>query len=304
METNNLETHVTLPTPILIVGGHGMLGQDVARVLAEYNPIVWDRAELDITDEAAVLEKFRELKPAIVINTAAFNAVDDAEKPEVFAVAMKVNADGPGNLARACKEIDALFVHYSTDYVFDGTKKDGYTEIDTPNPQSNYARSKRAGEEQVLAAGGKVFVARTCKLFGKPGVSDMSKKSFVDMMLELAQTRESLDVVDEEFASPTYTPDLADQTKVLLEKALQGEIEPGIFHITNTGACTWFEFAQEIFRIQKEKTGKEMTLNPVPASTFPRPATRPKFSMLLNTKLPATRSWQDALAAYLETKSE
>ena len=291
-----------LPTPILIVGGHGMLGQDIARELAKYEPIVWDRDELDITDAAVVVEKLQEMKPAIVINTAAFNAVDAAEEEGPFAIAMKVNADGPGNLARACKEIDAVFVHYSTDYVFEGVKKEGYSEDDVPNPQSNYARSKRAGEEQVLAAGGKVFVARTCKLFGKPGVSDMSKQSFVDLMLDLSETRDTLDVVDEEFASPTYTPDLAAQTKVLLEKAVSGEIQPGVFHITNSGACTWYEFAQEIFRIQEEKGHKHMTLNPVPASKFPRPAARPKFSMLLNTKLPQMRSWQEALAAYLETK--
>jgi dTDP-4-dehydrorhamnose reductase len=287
-----------LPTPILILGGHGMLGQDMARELTEYNPVIWDREECDITNREQVMQVIEKMKPAIIINTAAYNAVDAAEEEQGLAIAMKVNADGPENIALAAQAIDAIFLHFSTDYVFDGTNKEGYDENAQPNPQSGYARSKRAGEEKVLAVGGKSYIVRTCKLFGQPGVSDASKQSFVDLMLTLAETRDTLDVVDEEYASPTYTPDLAAQSRVLLEGVVSGLYVPGIYHVTNIGACTWYEFAQEIFAYIK----KPMTLNPVTAEKFPRPAARPKFSVLLNTKLPQTRSWQEALHAYLDSK--
>lgn len=283
-----------IQTPVVITGGKGMLGQDLARAFADLGPVVLDRAELDITDEDAVKAKFRELKPGTVINAAAYNAVDDAETEDGFAIAKRVNADGPRILANACKDHGAVFVHYSTDYVFDGTNKDGYREDDQPNPQSGYARSKRLGEQEVLSSGARAYVARTCKLFGVPGESEKSKESFIDLMLRLSQDRDTLDVVDEELASPTYTPDLAAQTRVMLE----GGYEPGMYHITNSGACTWHEFAQELFRL----TGKEMALHPVPASAFPRPAARPKYSILRNTKLPPMRSWQEALAAYLRAQ--
>lgn len=281
-----------IKTPVLILGGHGMLGQDLEKAFAEFQPLVWDRAEMDITDPASVEQKLKELKPGTVINAAAYNAVDLCEEEKGFSIAMKVNGDAPGYLAKTCEEIGATFVQYSTDYVFEGVKKEGYTENDEPKPQSNYARSKRAGEVNTLKNSPHAYVVRTCKLFGMPGRSDQSKKSFVDVMLGLAETRDTLDVVDEEFASPTYTPDLAQQTRVMLE----GEYAPGVYHVVNTGACTWYEFAQEIFKL----VGKPMTLNAVTSDAFPRPAKRPKFSMMLNTKLPQMRSWQEALKAYLQ----
>jgi dTDP-4-dehydrorhamnose reductase len=283
-----------IKTPLIILGGNGMLGQDLARAFSDCSPLVWDRPELDITDAAAVLAAFENIKPGTVINAAAYNLVDKAEEDDGFAIAMKVNGEGPGNIARACAAVGATFVHYSTDYVFEGVKPEGYREDDTPNPQSRYAESKRAGEEGVLAAGGNAYIIRTCRLFGKPGASEGSKQSFVDLMLTLAEKRDTLDVVNEEVASPTYTPDLAQQTRVILEKPYGA----GIYHVTNAGACTWFEFATEIFRI----AGKQMTLNPVPASKFPRPAKRPAFSALQNTKLPPLRPWQEAVAAYLKSR--
>ncbi|HLD22033.1 MAG TPA: dTDP-4-dehydrorhamnose reductase [Patescibacteria group bacterium] len=277
--------------PILILGGKGMLGQELARVFSDKKTFVWDKEELDITDPNAVKEKLEYFAPKVVINAAAYNFVDKAEEDAAYAIAERVNAIGPKNLAESCKHINATFIHYSTDYVFEGVKKEGYTEEEAPNPQSRYAQSKRHGEEYALAAGGNVYIIRTCKLFGMPGASDQSKQSFVDLMLSLAKTKPQLEVVDEEYASPTYAPDLAAQTRVLLE----GQYQPGIYHVTNTGACTWFEFANEIFK-QKNIS---VQVKPVLASHFPRPAARPKYSVLLNTKLPALRSWQDALHDYL-----
>jgi dTDP-4-dehydrorhamnose reductase len=285
-----------IKTPLLILGGNGMLGQDLARVFSSVAPIVWDRAELDITNAEAVRAAFEKLKPGTVINAAAYNLVDKAEEEDGFAIAMAVNAKGPGILAAACKAIGATFLHFSTDYVFEGIKPEGYPENATPNPQSKYGQSKRAGEDVVLAAGGNAYIIRTCRLFGKLGASEGSKQSFVDLMLSLAEKRDTLDVVDEEVASPTYTPDLARQTRLLLE----GEYLPGIYHATNTGSCTWYAFAQEIFRL----TGKQVVVNPVSASRFPRPAKRPSFSALQNTKLPQMRSWQEALADYLSTRTQ
>lgn len=283
-----------IKTPVVILGGMGMLGQDLARAFSDCNPIVWDRQELDITDAKAVMQKLQELKPGTVINAAAYNLVDKVEEPDGLAAAMKVNGEGPGNIARACEAINAVFVHYSTDYVFEGVKPEGYVENETPNPQSAYAKSKLAGENAVQAAGGAWYIIRTCRLFGKPGASEGSKQSFVDLMLSLSEKRDVLDVVNEEVASPTYTPDLAKQTRFILEKPYAS----GIYHVTNSGSCTWYEFAQEIFRT----AGKSMTLNAVPSSKFPRPAKRPAFSALQNTKLPPLRSWQEAVAAYLRSR--
>ncbi len=280
-------------TPVVIVGAQGMLGQDSARVLAQYHPILLDKAELDITNAAAVQETLTRIAPGTVINTAAYNLVDQAETEPGRSIAMAVNATGPANLAQTCATLNAIFVHFSSDYVFRGDEKEGYTEQDIPDPQSAYAQSKHHGEVNVLQAGGQTYVIRTCKLFGQPGISSQAKKSFVDIMVHLAKTKDHIDVVDAEYASPTYTLDLAAQTKVLLE----GEYAPGIYHITNTGGCTWYEFAVEIIK----QIRATIPVNPVGPEAFPRTAKRPMYSVLLNTKLPIMRSWQDALHEYLGT---
>lgn len=285
-------------TPIVIIGKNGMLGQDLVKVFGKAvgaeNVVALDKEEIDITDMDVVTRVLDELHPGTVINAAAYNDVDACEEEAGFAIAMKVNGQGPAHLAEYCAAVDIPFVHYSSDYVFSGDATEPYTEDATPDPQSNYARSKRVGEEHVLAAGGKSYVVRTCRLFGAPGASGGSKESFVDLMLRLSEGRDTLEVVDEEVASPTYTPDLAAQTLVMLA----GKYQPGIYHMVNEGSCTWYEFAQEIFRL----TNKEITLTPVGADAFPRPAARPAFSVLHNTKFPPLRSWQEALAAYIGTK--
>ncbi len=281
-------------TPLVIVGAYGMLGQDLEKEFAAEKPVLLDRDTMDITDINAVRSVLSKIKPGTVINAAAYNMVDDAEEEPGKTIAGKVNGEGPKNIAIVCAELNATFLHYSSDYVFDGTNQDGYAEDAQTGPQSAYASSKLQGEENVLAQMGKMYVVRTCKLFGQPAVSEGAKKSFVDVMLTLAETKDTLDIVDEEFASPTYTPDLAHQTRVLLE----GDYKPGMYHITNSGGCTWFEFAQEIFNA----AGVDITLNKVTSDAFPRPASRPKFSVLLNTKLPAMRSWQEAVREYIANR--
>lgn len=282
--------------PIVILGGKGMLGQDLAQVFSDKRTFVWDRDDVDITDIDALREKLQYFAPRTVINAAAYNAVDAIEEHEEDrAIATAVNAVAAGSIATICRKINATLVHFSTDYVFEGSCEEGYTEDAQPNPQSDYARSKFAGETAVLHSGAKAFVVRTSRLFGHAGMSAVSKKSFVDTMMRLASERDELDAVDEEVSSPTYTPDLAAQVRVLLD----GDYMPGIYHMSNSGACTWYEFAQEIFRV----TNASVTVNPVNSSAFPRPAARPRYSVLMNTKLPALRTWQEALADYLSNNT-
>ena len=266
-----------------------MVGQELAKQFASYDLLLWDRDDLNITNRQQVFDKVFDARPSIIVNAAAYNAVDDAEADS--RPAYDVNYEGPKNLAEASKSAGAVFVHYSTDYIFDGEKKDGYQENDNPNPISVYGKAKLAGEMAVREVGGKYYIIRPSRIFGAPAISEGAKKSFVDVMIGLAETRDELQVVDEEFSSPTYALDLAELTKKVVE-----DVYPyGVYHGANEGACTWYEFAQEIFRI----IGKDIKIVPVTADTFPRPAKRPAFSSLINTKLPKQRTWQEALEAYL-----
>lgn len=281
---------------VLILGSRGMLGQELVKAFADYKVTTWDRGDLDITNREEVFRRLRELKPDIVLNAAAYNAVDLAEEEE--GIAFAVNAEAVNFLAQASSEIGSLLVHYSTDYVFDGTKKEGYTENDPVNPQSAYARSKAQGEKYLQETGGRFYLIRLSRLFGKPGAGEGSKKSFVDMILKLAtptqgsgEAKKELEVVDEELSSPTYAPDLAELTKNLIDR----QFPYGIYHGANSSACTWYEFAKEVLKIR----GVRSTIKPVKAEKFPRPAKRPKYSILINTKLPPARSWQDVLKEYL-----
>lgn len=275
---------------ILITGSKGMLGQDLAKVFADQELFLLDKEDLNITQAEAVKSTIKELKPDVIINAAAFNAVDEIEKDPTMA--MKINGDGPKNLAKVAKEIDAIFIHYSSDYVFDGLKYEGYFETDQPNPINKYGGSKLRGEKNVLEIGGKVYVLRTSRLFGLPALSEGAKKSFVDVMRQLVEQKNEFNLVDEEISSPTYTPDLAKRTREIIEN----HASFGLYHVTNQGRCSWFEFAEEIFK----QLGKNPKLNRISADAFPRPAKRPKYSVLLNTKLPPMRFWQEALKEYLD----
>ncbi len=279
----------------LIVGAKGMLGQYLGEVYREagHEVFMWDFEEIDITDQDSVLEKIKKLDPDFIINSAAYNAVDKAEEPEEFEKAKKVNALGPKNLAEAAKAVDATFATYSTDYVFAGNKEGGYSEEDTPDPVSNYGISKVLGEEAVKEVGGNFFIIRTSKLFGKEGSSEQAKKSFVSIMKDLGETRPEIMAVDEEMSCFTYTKDLAAATRFLLE----GNYPPGIYHLVNENPCTWYVCAKKIFEILGND---KVEVEPVPASQFPRPAKRPAFSVLLNTKMPKLRPFEEALEEFLK----
>jgi dTDP-4-dehydrorhamnose reductase len=272
-----------------------MLGQELVSVFSrdkQYTVVGWDMENIDVTDFVIAEESIRAIAPNIIINAAAYNAVDICEEnDEEYAKAMMLNAEAPQFLARLAKEMNAIFVHYSTDYVFDGEKIDGYDENAIPKPLSRYGESKWRGEGNILFIDGKSYIIRLSKLFGKRGVSGAAKKSFFDMMLEAAQTKEIVQAVHDEKSCFTYAPDLAQATKDLIES----EASFGVYHLTNSGAVTWYEAVQELYT--QAKIG--VTIQPVESDAFPRKAKRPKCSMLLNTKRPALRSYQDALKEYL-----
>lgn len=270
-----------------------MLGQELAREFGGngYEVMAWDKEEVDITKKEDVNKKISDLKPEIIINAAAYNAVDKIEEGEKeFAEA--VNGYAVGNISEVAGAVGAILVHYSTDYVFRGRRVEGYKEEDTPRPQSVYAQSKWLGEQKIKNK--KYYLIRTSRLFGKQAQSEGAKKSFVDTMLKCAEEKDCLELVDEELSSPTYVLDLARRTREIIE----WEKPFGIYHATNAGACTWYGWAKKIF----ELSGKSVKLIPVPAEKFPRPAKRPKYSILLNTKLPPMRTWEEALADYLKMK--
>lgn len=273
---------------VLVLGAKGTLGGQLMRLYP--NATGWDREDVDVLDAAALRTRLDGLGfvPGAVINCVAFNDVDGAEdRPEQ---ALALNAEFPGRLAQWTREKGVPLVHYSTNYVFDG-KHGEYQEADPPAPLSNYGRSKWRGEQLVAENGGRWYVLRTAVIFGPKGESELSKKSFVDIMVDLSAKRDTIEAVSDEVNSVTYAVDLAAQTRDLLETAPA----PGIYHVANSGSASWFDFAREIYRI----TGKGTTVLPVPSTRFPRKAMRPARAVLLNTKLPPLRPWQEALAAFL-----
>ena len=292
---------------ILILGAKGMLGRELAGVFNDLKPVLWDKEDLDITDEKSVRGRIFELKPDIIINAAAYTAVDDCEANQELA--MKVNGEAVKYLAESAKVIGAVFIHYSTDYVFDGEKPVGYKENDEPrNPVNIYGESKLLGEKYVSNGSSrnkslKYYIIRTSWLYGRNG------KNFVDTISELLQNRDQIKVVNDQYGKPTYAHDLAIKTRELLE----GDYLSGIYHITNETenkekGISWYDFAKEIFLINREKighayrqAGKNKEITPCASMEFPRPAKRPKWSALVNTKLPLTRNWREALKEYLNS---
>ncbi len=280
---------------ILIIGSHGMLGQDLKRVFERdmnWEAFAYDREEIDITSEDGLRKKISEVGPSAIINATGYNAVDKCETDEIeYELAKKINGYGPGFLAKIAKEKNIPVVHFSTDYVFDGEKGE-YAEADKPLPISNYGRSKLLGEEEIQKNTDAYWLIRTSKLFGRPGKSAMSKKSFFDTMIAFAKDNSVLKIVDEEKSCFTYAPDLALETKKMIEE----KIPFGIYHVTNAGPCTWYEAAGELFKLAK----MDVEVIPVGSSEFPRPAKRPRSSVLLNTKLKPLRHYVDALKEYLK----
>ncbi len=300
---------------VLILGAKGMLGQELFRVYSEdagYEVVGFDREEIDITDFVTAEKKIRSFAPEIILNAVAYNAVDRCEESdEEYAKAMLLNREVPKFLAKLAKDLDAVLVHYSSDYVFDGelekSKEEtgccgggccgagsselGYDEESIPNPLSRYGESKLAGEIAVQAAHGKYHLIRLSKLFGKPAASEAGKRSFFEIMLEKGRENGEESVVDDEKSCFTYAPDAARATKALLE-----ENAPfGIYHLVSSGVATWYEAAVKLFQM----AGMNVAVKPVNKEAFPRKATRPKCSTLLNTKRPPLRNYEEALSEFI-----
>jgi len=286
-------------TKVLIIGAKGMLGRALAEVFSggNYETLLWDREQIDIADGKMVAELIEKEKPDLVINVAAHNAVDKIEEDEdTFLLAQKINGEGPLNLAIACEKTGATLVHFVSDYVFDGEKGE-YVETDLPNPISRYGMTKLQGEQNVQKNCQKYYLIRISKLFGPPALSEGAKKSFFEVMLNLAKTNSSLKVVDEEISCFTYSQDLAQATKKLWEE----KFPFGIYHLTNEGEETWFSALKKLFQIAEIDNVEIIS---VPASAFPRPARRPRKSVLKNTKFPPLRSWQEAAKEWLVEKDK
>jgi len=269
-----------------------MLGQAFVRLLEkkEWPYACWDREELDITNAGQVTERILAWKPELVINTAAYNAVDKAE--DESDIAMILNGTAVGYLRDATAQCGAIFVHYSTDYVFDGENKNGYREDAIPTPVSVYGKSKRAGEIATTQSSGRWYLIRTSRLFGAPGVSEGSKKSFPALMIAIAREKGKIAAIDAEVSSPTFVDDLARATLEIVEARLPS----GMYHRTNSGSCTWYEYAQAALLAAHV----EVPAQAVGPDAFPRKAERPAHSVLVSTKLPAMRPWQEALDEFLK----
>lgn len=272
---------------ILLTGANGMLGRDVTAFLAPHHQVLpHPREALDVTDPRAVLETVRALAPEAIVHCAGFTDVDGAEARRD--AAFRVNALGARHVAVAADAVGAVLVHVSTDYVFDGTAAEPYTEFDPPAPINAYGRSKLAGEEAVRTHCRRHFILRTAWLYGAHG------RNFVRTILRAARERDALAVVDDQVGSPTWTVDLA---RVIGEVIETGAF--GTYHASAEGQCSWYTFACAILKAK----GIDTPVRPVESAEVPRPARRPPYAVLRNLCLEALgvrmRPWDEAVAEFL-----
>lgn len=285
---------------VFVTGVNGQLGYDVMRELEKrgYNDAVGvDIEEMDITDSESVDKVISSEKPDVVIHCAAWTAVDLAEDEDKQDKVHLVNAVGTENIAKVCKKLDCKMIYISTDYVFDGQGTRPWKPDDERNPLNVYGQTKYEGELAVEKWLEKYFIVRIAWVFGQNG------KNFVRTMLNLGKTHDKLTVVDDQIGSPTYTPDLA---RLLVDMAESDKY--GIYHATNEGFCSWYEFACEIFRQASEfdNVYKNISVSPVTSDKYPSKAKRPSNSRMNKEKLTESGfeklpAWQDALRRYIET---
>jgi len=279
---------------ILITGKTGQVGYELERSLQGLGEIIaLDRSQMDLADLDQVRDVIRRIKPTLIVNPAAYTAVDKAEsEPEL---ALRINGEAPGLMAEEAKKLGAAMIHYSTDYVFDGTKPAPYTESDTPNPLGVYGQSKLAGEQAIAAAGGEYLILRTSWVYSSHG------KNFLLTMQRLLQEKPQMRIVADQIGAPTWAGTIANSTRVLIEQWQAGKAgDWGVYHLTAQGETSWFGFAQAIGE-QLRAEGKACAeLEAIPSSAYPTPAQRP-----LNSRLDCSRlqqqwhvsqpHWQDAL---------
>jgi len=278
---------------VLILGALGMLGQDLLPILsAKYEVFGRDIDEADITDPDQVRKEIETVGPDVVINAAAYTDVDGCEAKRELA--FSVNAEGAHHIALECARLGSRMIHLSTDYVFDGASQIPYPEGAEPNPLNVYGKSKLQGEIYIRETLDNFLIIRTAWLYGAHG------KNFVDTILRLAAQQDELRVVDDQRGSPTFTKDLAQAISLVLAKGIQG-----ILHVTNSGSCTWFEFARKILEIKKP-LNDQLRLVPISSKELGRPASRPansvldcsRFEKFTGSKM---RPWEKALEDYLSS---
>ena len=278
---------------ILLLGHRGMLGSDLLLQLAGKHEIAgFDKDEIDITSASECRKTINDSEPDIVINAAAYTDVDGCQKAkdECFAV----NAEAVKNIAESCRKKNIRIIHFSTDYVFDGNGREPYKEDHPCNPINTYGASKLAGENYLQTLSDNYILIRTAWLYGKTG------KNFVRTILEKAQTTNQLEVVDDQIGSPTYARDLVAAVGLLIDKNITG-----IFHITNRGSCSWFQFTEKILQ-EAGITGVKVL--PIKSDKLTRPALRPHYSVLSMQKFisatgKAMQPWQLALQDYLQNSN-
>ena len=284
---------------IAVLGAAGQLGRDLCPRLAALGDVVpQSRADIDLARSETITSAVADLKPDVFVNCAAYNLVDKAETDSETAFA--VNDFGARFLAQVCREVGTKLVHFGTDYVFglDERRAAPLAEGDATGPVSWYGTSKLRGEQFALAASPNNLVVRTCGLYGAWG-SGGKGGNFVETMLRLAGQGKPLRVVNDQRCTPSYTADVATATVALIERGATG-----LFHVVNSGDCTWYEFAAEIFR----QSNLKPDLTPITSAEYGAAAKRPAYSVLSTAKLASVlgsplRSWQDALAAYLAERA-
>ena len=284
---------------ILVTGASGQLGQALQSIESQFPEINFQflsSSELDITNLAECKAIFQKVKPDFCINAAAYTAVDKAEsEPEK---ARLINAEGPRNLAQVCKEQDAILLHISTDFIFDGTATKPYTEEDIPNPTGVYGQTKLEGEKAIQSILEKYFIIRTSWVYSEFG------NNFMKTMLRLGSERDSLAVVNDQIGTPTNAVDFAKVLmKIITSCHADSSFPPlgvrglyGIYNFSNEGHCSWYDFAKRIFEINKI----EIDLQPIPSSSYPTPASRPAFSVLDKSKIKRVfgvevKDWEESL---------
>jgi len=291
---------------ILLTGRDGQLGRELTHSLAKMGEVTaTGRDELDLTSDYAIRDVVHEVRPQLIVNAAAYTAVDKAESEPDFA--HRINAEAVATLAATGKNVGAAMIHYSTDYVFDGSKETPYTEADRPHPLSVYGKSKLDGEKALAAAGVPYLILRTSWVYGGEG------KNFLLTILRLAMERGVLRVVNDQIGAPTWSRDIAKATASIAEKWHHekfAKAKSSVYHITAAGKTSWFGFAEEAIRLRAVSAAAQGTkfarLVPIPSSEYPTPAERPKNSQLdcaklareFDCKLP---EWKTSLAAVMRT---
>lgn len=291
-----------MTAPILLFGGNGQVGWELRRTLAPMAQVTCvDFPEIDLTSGDSVRQWVRETKPDIILNAAAYTAVDKAESEPNKAMA--INGVAPGVLAEEAKQSGALLVHYSTDYVYDGAKTTPYVETDSPNPLGAYGRSKLAGDEAIRAVGGAHLIFRLCWVFGARG------QNFMLTIMRLAREREKLRVVADQVGCPTWSRMIAQTTALALRQALAAgdwDAFTGTYHLAASGVTSWQAFAQAIVNLMPAEGRKCSAVEAIPTSEYPTPAKRPAYSVLDCAKLERVFGlrlppWEDSLRQAMET---